>query len=301
VAAFVVLGAVRVLGFWPGGPAAATAWTNLTGHGGWLPHGWVGLAPALLLVLFSYAGTGVIGMAAAETRDPPITLRQAVQGTTALAGFLYLGTVLLLLSLVPWSRLPVTSSPLVRAVAVLRLPYGAGVMNLVLLFAVLSTMNAALYANARVLYALAAAGQAPAPLGRLHRRGLPANATWASAALLTATIALAYLLPHRAYAILVTATGFQAMFIWLVVLCTHLRYRRYLERRREAGGLAFRLPGYPLSTYLPIAIVLVGLGGAFLRGGETIGAAVGFAGVAAAAAAWWAVRTRLGAAARDGR
>jgi AAT family amino acid transporter len=293
VLAFVVLGLVYLLGL-PGRPAAGGAgWANLTSHGGWLPHGWAGLAPALLLVLFSYAGTGVIGVAAAEARDPAPTVRRAVRASTALVAVLYLGTALLLVTLVPWNRVPTASSPLVRAVGALRLPHAAGIMNLVLLFAVLSTMNAALYANVRVLYALARERQAPAAFGRLNRRGLPTNAVWASAALLAATIVLAYVLPHRAYAVLVTATGFQAMFIWLMVLLTHLRYRPYLERHHPEK-LRYRLPGFPYTTLFVMLVVLAGLAGAFTVRSEVAGAGAGFGGVALAALVWLLFGRRIG-------
>ncbi len=290
VLAFIVLGGLYLTGRLPhatGGGLAA-----LSQHGGLWPHGLGGAAGALLLVLFAYAGTGVIGMAAAETKDPGQTIPRTVRRTALLVGVMYLGGVFTLLALVPWWQVPVASSPFVAAVARTGLPFAAGVMNLVLLLAVLSTMNAALYANVRVLYSLASQKQAPAAFGRLSRRGVPANATWASATLLAATIALAYVLPHKAYAYLVTATGFQAMFIWLTILLTHIRYRPYLRRHRPER-LTYRLFAYPYTTLVVIAIVLSGLAGSLGAGSERIGAGVGLAGIVAALVAWLLLRRRL--------
>ncbi len=288
---FVALGGFYLAGVLP--HAAGTGgWTALTRHGGLWPHGLAGGAGALLLVLFSYAGTGVIGMAAAETKDPGHTIPQTVRWTALLIGVMYLGGILVLLTLVPWWQVPLTSSPFVAAVAHLHLPFAAGIMNLVLLLAVLSTMNAALYANVRVLYSLSSQHQAPAAFGRLNRRGAPANATWASAGLLAATIVLAYVLPHKAYAYLVTATGFQAMFIWLVVLLTHIYYRPYLQRH-SPGRLTYRLFAYPYTTLAVIAIVLTGLIGSLGVGSERAGALVGLAGILLALAAWLVLRHRL--------
>ena len=291
VLAFVALGGLYLAGMLPrttgGGGLAA-----LAQHGGLWPHGLGGAAGALLLVLFAYAGTGVIGMAAAETKDPPRTIPQTVRWTALLVGVLYLGGVFTLLALVPWWQVPVTSSPFVAAVARTHLPLAAGIMNLMLLLAVLSTMNAALYANVRVLYSLADQHQAPAAFGRLSRRGVPANATWASAGLLAATIVLAYALPHKAYAYLVTATGFQAMFIWLTILLTHLYYRPYLQRHRPER-LSYRIFAYPYTTLVVIAIVLAGLVGALGAGSERIGAGVGLAGIVLALVAWLVLRRRL--------
>lgn len=285
VAAFVLAAAWTL---WPvvtgGAPLAAPAPL--------LPRGWVGAAPAFLLVLFAYAGTGVIGLAAAETAHPRRAIAFAATAATLYLALAYLASVAALLWLVPLSRMSAGVSPFVLAVRRLGIPAGGTVMNLVLLLAVLSTMNAALYGNVRVLYGLARQGEAPAALAELDRRGQPARAVWVSAGLLALTIVLAYALPAKAYAYLVTATGFQAMFIWLMVLLTHLRYRPYLERRMPER-LTYRLPGYPWTTVAAMALVAVGLLASPLAHGELAGALVGFGGVAAAAAVWAGVRGRL--------
>lgn len=294
VLAFVAVGLLFLAGALPTrlGAAVAPGWNPGSGAGGWLPHGLLGTSGALLLVLFAYAGTGVIGMAAAETRRPATTIPRAVAGTVALVAVMYLGSAYLLTAMQPWATVPVDSSPFVSALRGVALPGAATLMNLVLLFAVLSTMNAALYANVRVLYTLAAEGQAPPWLGRLNRRGIPARATWASASLLLGAIALAFALPHKAYAYLVTATGFQAMFIWLMVLLTHLHYRPHL-RRQDPQGTGFRLWGYPYTTLLVIAIVLAGLAGSLGAGSERVGAGIGFGGIAVAALVWVSARRAL--------
>jgi L-asparagine transporter-like permease len=264
----------------------------LPGPGGWTPNGWRGVAPSLVLVLFAYAGTGVIGMAAAESADPARTIRGAVRVSSIALPLMYLGAIWLILRLVPWSRVPTTSSPFVAAVTALGFPGAASILNVVLLFAVLSTMNAALYSNVRVLYSLAGEGEAPAALGRLNGRGLPAAATWTSAGLLAVTLLLAIFLPHKAYAYLVTATGFQAMFIWLVVLVTHLRYRRVLLRRGPER-LKWRLWGYPFTTCFVIAVVLAALAGAPIAHGEEVGALIGLGGILLMVPIWYLVRGRI--------
>lgn len=295
VLAFIAVGlaaAAHVFGFrvTAGGTAAIA-------HEATLPGGLLGAAPAFLLMLFAYAGTGVLGLAAPETADPRQAIGRAV-GRVALFVFVaYLGSMIVILSLLPTSVLSSTTSPFVVASHRLPIPFAASIMNVVLLFAVLSTMNAALYSNVRVLYSLARQGDAPSGLGRLSRAGLPTRAIWVSAALLALTICLAYVLPHKAYAYLVTATGFQAMFIWLMVLLTHLRYRPYLERHAPER-LTYRLWGYPYTTLLVMAIVVVALALSPLGRGEATGAIVGGGGIAAAVVVWLFLRGRLGARAR---
>lgn len=256
----------------------------------WWPRGIEPPLASFILVLFAYAGTGVIGLAAGETHDPPVTIPRALAATVPLVAVLYLGAVFALLALVPWQALSGATSPFVTALARLGLPNASTVMNAVLLMAVLSTMNAALYSNSRVLYTLGRSGQAPRAVAQLNPRGIPATAIWWSAGLLGGTIVLAYLLPGRAYSELVTATGFQAMFIWLVVLLTHLRYRRYLEAR---DALRFRLRGYPWTTYACLALVVLGMAASFLAAEERIGLALAATSILVTAGAWILVRGRI--------
>ena len=290
---FLVLGTLAVTHALPMTPpsVASLGFRTFLTHGGWLPQGWLGTLPAFLLVLFAYAGTGVIGLAGAETKNPKKTIAPSIRWTTGLISVMYIGSIILILNLVPWNHMSSSVSPFVLAVRASVLPYGASIMNLVLLFAVLSTMNAALYSNVRVLYGLARANQAPRALGKLNAKGIPGNAIWMSAGLLALTIILAFVLPHKAYGYLVTATGFQAMFIWLMVLLTQIYYRPYLEHYHP-DRLTYRLWGFPFTSYLVMAIVIMGLLASPLTQSEFVGAIVGFAGIVFAWLAWLFVRRR---------
>lgn len=291
IAGFITLGVLWAAHLLPASPVHFTPWANLTRGASFVPHGWTGAGPALLLALFAYAGTGIIGMAAAETRNPRSTIPTAAGSSVATVTVLYILAIFFVLQMVPWSRVPTTQSPFVAAVMATGVRGLGTAMNVALLFAVLSTMNAALYANVRVLYSLAREGHAPKGLGRLDRRGLPSRAIWASAALLLLTILLAYVLPHKAYAYLITATGFQAMFIWLMVFWIYLRYHRYLQQHQQRP-LPMRLPGYPITAMLGIGIVVLALVTSPLARGELVGALVGLGGIVAAYLVWLGVRTR---------
>lgn len=290
---FVIIGVLSVLhiiGVRYSG--ASHPFSSMLSHGGWLPHGIFGAAPAFLLVLFAYAGTGVIGLAAAEAKTPQTTIPKAIHISVVLVIAMYLGSILTILSLSSWTHLSDKVSPFVVALHAVQLPYVSFLMNLVLLFAVLSTMNAALYSNVRVLYSLARQGDAPKWLGHLNAKGIPAHATWTSASLLALTIVLAYVLPHKAYAYLVTATGFQAMFIWFVILRTQLRFRHHLEQS-SPQKLQFRLKGYPWTTWLVIGLVLIALAASPLAKGELLGAVVGLGGIIIAVGIWFVLRKRI--------
>lgn len=262
------------------------------GHGGWVPNGWYHALPAMILVLFAYAGTGVIGLAAAETKRPKETLGRAIRNSTVLVTLMFLGSLAVILVLTPWNVQSDAVSPFIVALRQSTLSFLPLIMDIVLLFAVLSTMNAALYSNVRVLYGLAQQGDAPRALGRLNGKGLPSRAIWTSAALLALTILLAYVLPKRAYSYLVTATGFQAMFIWLMVLLTERLYRPYLEKHHPET-LTHKLWGFPITTYVVMAVVLCSMAVSPFARGELVGALVGLGGILGALVVWLLVRHRL--------
>ncbi len=291
VLSFIVLGVLMAFHILPT-RHPVSPWTTLTGHGGWVPNGWYHALPAMILVLFAYAGTGVIGLAAAETKHPKETIGHAIRNSTILVTLMFLGSIAVILVLTPWSMQSDAVSPFIVALRLSTLPYAALIMDIVLLFAVLSTMNAALYSNVRVLYALAQQGNAPRALGRLDRKGMPSRAIWTSAGLLALTILLAYVLPKKAYSYLVTATGFQAMFIWLMILLTERLYRPYLEKHHP-GSLTHKLWGFPISTYVVMAVVLCSMAVSPFAPGELVGALVGFGGILGALVVWLLVRHRL--------
>lgn len=296
VLAFIGVGLLTIFHLLPTRHALPSVGAMLTGHGGWVPHGWLAAMPAMILVLFAYAGTGVIGLAAAEAKNPHVTVGQAIRNSTILVTIMFLGGIFIILTLSPWNIQSDHVSPFIMALRTTSIPYASFVMNFVLLFAVLSTMNAALYSNVRVLYALAHSGEAPKSLGRLNKKGLPTHAVWMSAGLLALTIVLAYVLPKKAYSYLVTATGFQAMFIWLMVLLTQRFYRPYLEKHHP-DKLTHKLVGYPYTNYFVMAVVIVAMAVSPLAKGELIGAIIGMAGIVLAVIAWFIVRTKTSAAA----
>lgn len=292
VLAFIVLGALLIFHAVPSTHPVLSISHMFTGLGGIAPHGLYGAMPAMILVLFAYAGTGVIGLAAAEAKNPHVTLSQAIRNSSWLVTIMFMGSIFVVLALVPWYRESDAISPFIMAIRVSTIPYLSTIMNLVLLFAVLSTMNAALYSNVRVLYSLAQQRQAPKGLGQLNQKGQPTRAIWMSAGLLALTIILAYVLPKKAYSYLVTATGFQAMFIWLMVLLTERYYRPYLMKK-SPDKLNHKLWGFPYTTYFVIVVVVLAMLVSPLAKGELVGAVVGFGGIVVAAVAWLLVRKRV--------
>lgn len=240
------------------------------------PHGVRGLAASMLMVMFTYAGVQVVGMAAPETRDIRRTVPRAITTLSATLILLYLASFSILLLLLPWSHVSTQSSPFVQALQRLGLVWGSPVMNLVILTAALSSLNSALFGVSRMLYSLAGDRQAPRIFLRQNGAGAPVWATAGSSIVLGLAILLAYLLPREAYLLITGASGFVGMFNWLVISLSHLRYRPKLFRKNP-NGLSYRAWGYPYLTLATAAIVIGVLLTAPLVPSQTVGLRVGLA------------------------
>ncbi len=240
---FLVLGAALLfgIGFKPVG------FRNYTAHGGFLPHGWAGVGLGLTMVIFSYLGSEAVAVTAGEASHPEIAVPRATRSMLARLALFYIGGIALLVGLMPWNLAGLSESPFVRVFQTVGVPAAAGLMNFVVLTAALSSMNTDLYLCARMLFSLARGGYAPRFLSRLNRRGMPVAAVLASSAGMAAALPLQLRFSETAYLHMLGAAFFGGLFVWMMILVTHLVFRR-----RYPGRLAVRAPLYPWTSLFGI-------------------------------------------------
>ncbi len=223
-----------------------------TAHGGFFPFGLRGMWAAVIVAVFSYFSVEMIAVAAGEARDPRQAITRAFRSTAIRLVLFYLLTLALMLAIVPWNQAGTATSPFVRVMQVSRIPYAAGILNLVVLIAALSAMNSQLYITSRMLFSLARAGYAPSALGRLSRAGVPIAALLASSAGVAVAAVLYALYSASAFTLMISISTFGALFTWLMIFVTHLAFRR--RHRADTGG--FRMIGAPWTTLLGAALLL---------------------------------------------
>ena len=214
---FVVLGSALALGL-TRQPAVGTR--HLVGHGGLLPNGWLGVC----FVVYSFIGVEIVAITSGEARDPERTIPRAMRRMIGGLCALYLTTVTLLVTLMPWTQAGVSESPFVTVLTSVGVPAAASVMNFVVLTAALSGANANLYLITRTLFSLARAGFVPAGLGALDRNGIPRAALFASSLGLGAAVLVQTLWPDSAYVWFFSVALFGGLFVWFMIFVTHLRF-----------------------------------------------------------------------------
>ena len=260
IVAFIIVGVGIVTGL---GPLPATGWRNLTaGPGGFLPNGWRGVWLALTLVITSYMGVEVIAVTAGEAEHPETSIPRAMRTMVLRLIIFYVLAITVMLMMSPWNQIGeggggITGSPFVRAFTTVGIPYAAGVMNLVVIAAALSSANANLYLSTRMLFSLSRSGYAPGWLSVLSGTGVPMRSVAVASAGMVAAILLAIFAPARAFLMLFGTAVAGMLFIWVVILFTALAFRRALTADQLAR-LPIKLPAHRLAVTFGI-VILVGI------------------------------------------
>ncbi|MFF7543208.1 amino acid permease [Streptomyces canus] len=247
---FLILGVLAIAGVLPGTDAPGTA--NLTGHGGFFPGGGEGLVVGLLASVFAYGGLETVTIAAAESEDPVRGVASAVRTAMWRIALFYIGSMAVIVTLVPWdAKAVVDKGPYVAALDELGIPGAGQLMNVVVLIALLSAMNANVYGSSRIAYSLVERGLGPRILGRVFG-GVPRMAVLASSVFGFVCVVLSYWRPDDVFSWLLNMIGAVILVVWAFIGVSQLRLRRALEREAPER-LAVRTWAFPYLTWLALA------------------------------------------------
>ena len=227
--------------------------TNLWELGGFFPNGGNGLFMSLAMIMFSFGGLELIGVTAAEASNPGKTIPQAANQVIYRILIFYIGALVVLLSLYPWSRLSDVGSPFVLIFSYLGSDLAANALNIVVLTAALSVYNSGVYCNSRMLYGLAQQGNAPKFLMKINARGVPVLAIALSALFTLSGVVLDYFVPAKALNILMSLVVTTLVINWAMISLSHLRFRT--AKNREGSKPAFPALWFPYANYLCVAFL----------------------------------------------
>jgi AAT family amino acid transporter len=241
--AFILLGALLVVGLVPS-PIHHPV-SNLLGHGGFFPHGIKGTLNAFLVVMFSYGGAELIGVAVTETKDAERVLPKIIKSTIWRIIIFYICPILIICGIIPWNQVSGKDSPFVQVFSFAGLPGAANVMNFVLLTAVLSAANSGIYATSRTLFSMGRSGEAPKVLSKTTKSGTPVIGIMITSIFILVGVFLAYMTPDQVIGYLMTIPGFTVMLIWICICAAQIRLRPIYKNRP-----GFQLKGYPYTNIL---------------------------------------------------
>ncbi|GAA4529476.1 MULTISPECIES: amino acid permease [Nonomuraea] len=244
IVTFLVVGLVLVV-FTVGQATPA----NAVAHGGFFPTGFPLVLMSLQSVVFAYASIELVGIAAGETARPEKVMPKAVNGVVWRIALFYVGSVLLLSMVLPWTAYEAGTSPFVTVFAGLGVPWAADAMNLIVITAALSSCNSGLYATGRIVRSMGLKGEAPGFTAALSRRRIPIGGVLFTASMFLAGIALFSFVPERAFNIATACASLGVVTTWGTLVYCQLRLRRTGHRS------AFPMPGTPYTNWLTLAFL----------------------------------------------
>jgi L-asparagine transporter-like permease len=235
-------------------PSGAT-FGNLVSHGGFAPKGWLTVLAGVTSVIFSFVGAEITTIAAAESQEGARAIARLASSVALRILLFFVLSIFLIVSVVPWDEIHPGISPFAVALERIGIRGAATMMNLVVLTAVLSCLNSGIYVTSRVLFGLAAKGDAPQWLVAVNRRRVPVRAILAGAVFGYAAIGASVVSPGVVFSFLVNASGAIALVNYLLVVLAELRLRRLLEATAPEK-LAIRMWFFPYASWV-VAVVIV--------------------------------------------
>ena len=232
-----------------------TGFSVIADNGGLFP---VGLLPLVLVtsgVVFAYAAVELVGIAAGETAEPEKVMPRAINSVIARIALFYVGSLFLLALLLPYSDYSAGESPFVTFFAKIGIQGGGTVMNLVVLTAAFSSLNAGLYSTGRILRSMAMNGSAPKFTAAMSRRGVPYGGICLTASIGLLGVLLNSLVPEKAFEIVLNVASLGILSSWATIVICQLQLFRWSEQGRVPRP-SFRLWGSPYTGYLTLAFLL---------------------------------------------
>ncbi|WP_414940721.1 amino acid permease [Amycolatopsis sp. cmx-11-51] len=234
----------------------------ISDNGGFFPAGVLPMVLIVQGVVFAYASVELVGVAAGETENPRKIMPKAINSIMWRIGIFYVGSVVLLAMLMPWSSYSKTESPFVTVLSHVGVPQAGNVMNLVVLTAALSSLNSGLYSTGRILRSMSLAGSAPKFTGVMNKNHVPYGGILLTSAVCVVGVGLNAVVPSQAFEIVLNFAAIGILGTWAIIVLSHLLFVRK-AKLGEVERPSYRLPFSPyteIATLIFLAAVVVLMG-----------------------------------------
>ena len=233
--------------------AGVSSFANLWSHGGLFPNGLSGFILSFQMVVFAFAGIELVGLTAGETEDPERVIPKAINNIPIRIIIFYIGALLVIMSIYPWTSISPEKSPFVQVFAAVGIAAAASIVNFVVLTSAASACNSGIFSTSRMVFSLAKEDNAPASMKKLTSNQVPANASLFSAAVILIAVILNYIMPEGVFVLITSISTFCFIFIWAIIVICHLKYRK--TNPALAAKNKFKMPFFPIANYTILAFM----------------------------------------------
>lgn len=260
IGAFVIVGMLAVFGLLPGSDNPGAGFAHLTDTGGFMPGGFGSILTGVLMVVFSFMGSEIVTLAAGESEDPRRAVTKATNSVIWRIGVFYLGSIFIVLTLLPWNDPSITEKgSYVAALDSIGIAHAGTIMEVIVLTAVLSCLNSGLYTASRMAFSLGERGDAPKSFAKVSKRGVPTVAILGSVVFGFVAVYFNYAFKDTVFNFLLNSSGAIALFVWLVICLTQLRMRGILMREAPEK-VTVKMWLFPYLTWATAAMIVFVLG-----------------------------------------
>ena len=234
--------------------------------------GFNALIGVAMIAGFSFQGTEMVGVAAGESKDPKKTIPIAIKQIFWRILLFYILCIFIIGTLVAYTDPNlalaaegdgnITLSPFTLLYEKAGLAFAAGLMNAVILTAILSAGNSGMYSSTRMLWNMAKNGSAPKTFAKLDVRGVPMNALYATTAIAALCFLTTFIGEQQVFTWLLNMSGMCGFIVWLGIAISHYRFRKgYLAQGNKLEDLAYTAKFFPFApwfAFILCAIVVLG-------------------------------------------
>ncbi|MEV6140314.1 D-serine/D-alanine/glycine transporter [Nocardia sp. NPDC051990] len=250
IISLIVVGLAMVFTHFTAPSGAQASFANMWNAGGFFPTGIMGFVAGFQIATFAFVGIELVGTTAAEAKDPEKNLPKAINSIPMRVMLFYVVALTVIISVTSWHSISADRSPFVAMFSLAGLGIAASVINFVVLTSAASSANSGIYSTSRMVYGLARDSAAPASLGRLTRRRVPANALYLSGVFLLAGVVMVAVGGSiiDAFTIVTTISSLCFIFVWSIILLSYIVYRKRRPHLHDAS--TFKMPGGVAMCYV---------------------------------------------------
>ncbi|AIA71696.1 D-serine/D-alanine/glycine transporter [Pectobacterium atrosepticum SCRI1043] len=242
IVALIVVGVALVMMQFSSPSGNVASFNNLWNDGGMFPKGISGFFAGFQIAVFAFVGIELVGTTAAETKNPKVVLPRAINAIPIRIIMFYVFALIMIMSVTPWGAITADRSPFVEMFVLVGLPAAASMINFVVLTSAASSANSGVFSTSRMLFGLAKQGDAPKSFGMLSKRAVPSTGLMFSCICLLSGVVLIYLIPNvmTVFTLVTTVSAILFMFIWSIILCSYLTYRK--KRPQLHAESSYKMP-----------------------------------------------------------
>ncbi len=220
------------------------------------PQGIKGILSSLLVVIFSFGGSELAAVTVAETENPQVAIPKAIRGVLVRIISFYVVPIFLFLELLPWSQVSgkKAPSPFATIFARIGIPYADKIILIVIIIAIFSAVNSAIYATSRSLYSRVQHSESKLgkELSVLSKNQVPVRAILVSSAVLFLGVVLSAIFGNSFWQFIAGSISFTITIVWIILLLAAVIM--YFKTRHNAN---FFLKAVTLLVLAVLAVVFV--------------------------------------------